>query len=177
MKKKAIFLDRDGTINALVPNKPFIDNLDDVKLLPYVKEWLKKLKSMGYLLIVITNQTWVGAGYYTKELAESINDKIQTLLWFKFDAIYSCYHYPDPNCSCGCRKPATWNVEKAIKDFNIDVKQSYFVWDKEKDILTWKKVWCKATFLIWESTNTEANYVVKNFKQVVDILEKDFWNT
>ena len=169
MKNKAIFLDRDGTINALFKDKLFIDNINDVKLLPGVKKWLEKLKSMGFLLIVITNQTWVGAGYYTKELAENINKKIQDLLWFKFDAIYSCYHQPDEWCNC--RKPATWNIEKAIKDFNIDVKQSYFVWDKEKDILAWKKAWCKATFLISDfEMNTEADYVIKKITDMLDLL-------
>ena len=164
---KAIFLDRDGTINRVFPDKLYVDDINKVELLDGVKEGLEKLKKMWYLLIVITNQTGVGFWYYTKQQVEAINGKIQKLLWFKFDAIYSCYHHYDDKCEC--RKPWTKNVEQAINDFDIDVKQSYFIWDKEKDIKTWKNAWCKWTVLI--SDKKEVDFETKPDFTVKDILE------
>jgi len=170
MKSKAIFLDRDGTINKIIGDKAYVSDFKKVELLPNVKEALLKLKKLWYKLIVITNQTWVWAWFYTKQEAEAINNKIEELLWFKFDGIYSCYHHPDDNCSC--RKPNIANIEKAIKDFNIDVKQSYFVWDKEKDVLAWKNAWCKANFLVtyWKNINfeTAADYVVNDLLEMIE---------
>jgi len=170
---KAIFLDRDGTINK-VYDKLYVDDVKKVELLDGVKEGLKKLKKMGYLLVVITNQTGVGFWYYTKQQAEAVNDKIQELLWFKFDAIYSCYHHYDDKCDC--RKPWTKNVEKAIKDLNIDVSQSYFIWDKEKDIKTGKNTWCKWTVLISDKKNiefeTKPDFIVKNILEFANLIEK-----
>lgn len=161
---KAIFLDRDGTINFLPLWKHYIDDIEEVKLLDGVKDWLEKFKKDGYLLVVITNQTWVGAWYYTKELAEKVNRKIEELLWFKFDGIYSCYDKPGKNNKC--RKPKTFMVEKACRELNIDIKQSYFIWDKKKDILTWKNAWCKWTCLLtWNyefDKNIKPDFVARN---------------
>ena len=167
---KAIFCDRDGTINYIEKNKNFLDNENNVKILSYVKEWLQKFKKDNYLIVVITNQTWVWVWYYTKEQAEHINKKIQKMLWFKIDAIYSCYNKPDKNN--GCRKPSPFMVEKACKDLNIDVKQSYFVWDKQKDIQTWINAWCKWTCLIKWNYDIEENI---GYDFIADNL-LDFYN-
>jgi len=170
---KAIFLDRDGTINKVFPDKLYVDDVSKVQLLPGVKQGLEILKKMWYKLIIITNQTGVGAWYYTQQQAESINNKIEEFLWFKFDKIYSCYHHPDDNCNC--RKPKTKNVEQAIKDFDIDVKESYFIWDKEKDIKTWKNILCKWTILISDKKEvdfaSQPDYIVTSILQFANILE------
>jgi len=169
---KVIFLDRDGTINQLKDWQKYVCNIQDVKLNKNVKETLKKLKDLWYKLIVITNQTWVGAWYYTQEQAEKVNQEIEKQLWFKFDKIYSCYHHPDENCEC--RKPWIKNIQKAIQDFDIDVKKSYFVWDKEKDIQTWKNAWCKWTILLWNENlkkfNIQPDFIIKDFKEILDII-------
>ncbi len=171
---KAIFLDRDGTINSLPLWKHFVYNIKDVRLLDNVKNWLKKFKKDNYLLVVITNQTWVGAWYYTREQAEKVNDKIQELLWFGFDAIYSCYGKPSMNNKC--RKPKTFMVDNACKELNIDVTKSYFVWDKEKDILTWKNAWCAWTCLIdWNYSlkdDIKPDFVVENILEFYNQLKK-----
>ena len=97
-----------------------------------------KVKDKGYLLIVVTNQTWVGAWYYAKEQAEQVNEKIQELLLFKFDGIYSCYYHPDANCDC--RKPKIWLFKQVMKKFAIDIENSFMIWDKCKDIQAEKKM-------------------------------------
>ena len=164
--KPAIFLDRDGTINKLF-DKPYICDVSEVELLPFVKEVLQKLKQNWYLLIVVTNQTWVGAWYYTKQQAEKVNDKIQKLLWFRFDKIYSCYHAPESNCEC--RKPRLWLLKQALNDFEIDLEKSVMIGDKCKDIEFWKKAWLK-TILIGDDNLCGADYVCKNWKEIEKIL-------
>ena len=168
--RKAIFLDRDGTINELVNWQLFVDNVSDVKLKKWVKNTLKKLKNKWYLLIVITNQTWVWAGFYKKEDAILVNQEIERQLWFNFNKIYSCYHHPDDNCNC--RKPNIWNFEKAIKKFNVDVKLSYMIWDKEKDIIAWKRIWVK-TILLSSNKNidTISDFVIKDFDEILEIID------
>jgi len=166
----AIFCDRDWTINYLPKNQKFICDEKNVKLLPYAKEWLKNFKKEWFLIVVITNQTGVWAGYYTKEQSQNVNNKIQELLWFKFDGIYSCYDKPHKNNKC--RKPLPFMVEKACKDLNIDVKQSYFVWDKPKDIQTWINANCKWTCLIKWNYDIEENI---GYDFIADNL-LDFYN-
>ncbi len=172
--QKVIFLDRDGTINQLKKGQKYICDLKDVKLNKNVQNTLIQLKKFWYKLIVITNQTWVWAWYYTQEQAEEVNNEIEKQLWFTFDKIYSCYHHPDENCSC--RKPKIKNVQQAIEYFNIDVEQSYFVWDNEKDIQTWKNIWCKKTILIWdkniENFTVKPNFVVKIFSEILEIIKE-----
>lgn len=166
--KKAIFLDRDGTINKLKKEK-YICNIEDVELIDWVKETLHKLKNKWYLLIVTTNQTWVGAWFYTKQQAEAVNNKIEEILWFKFDKIYSCYHHPDEWCIC--RKPATWMLEQAQKDFDIDFTNSYFVWDSEKDIIAWNKVWCK-TIYVWKNKIKEKyGFFTNSFEKIAEFID------
>jgi len=169
MKNKAFFLDRDWTINCL-NDKPYVFSPNDVKLCPNVKDTLLKLKELGYLLVIITNQTWVGAWFYTKEDAIAVNKKIEELLWFKFDWIYSCYHHP--NAGCNCRKPNIWNILQASKDLNIDISRSYLVWDKEKDVLAGIKAGCKLNFLI--SSDDKFNLwnivTISNFSDILKYI-------
>jgi len=167
--RKAIFLDRDWTINKLF-DKKYVCNPDKVELFEGVKNTLTKLKNLWYLLIIVTNQTWVWAWYYTKQQAEDVNRKIQELIWFNFDGIYSCYHHPDANCDC--RKPKTWLFEQALKDFDIDIENSFMIWDKCKDIEAWKKMWLK-TILFWSKENfCNADYSCDNWQDIMKIFEK-----
>jgi len=170
---KAIFLDRDGTINQLKEWQKCISNIKDVKLWNNVKKTLNKIKNLWYKLIIITNQTWVWMWYYTKQQVEEVNKEIEKQLWFNFDKIYACYHHPDENCEC--RKPKTKNIEQAIQDFNINVKKSYFIWDKEKDIQAWKKIWCKWTILVWNNNikkfNFKPDFIIKDFSELLDIIK------
>jgi len=150
LKNKAIFLDRDWTINY---DFSYVYKISDLKILDWVKEWLNELKNLWYKLILITNQSWIWRGYYTIDDCNKFNDELQEQLWLKFDWIYICPHSPDDNCEC--RKPKTLLVEKAIKKFDLDTNQCYFVWDKESDIQTGINAWCK-TILI-ENNQYECN--------------------
>lgn len=164
-KQKAIFLDRDGTINKY---KGFITNIDDFELLPGVSEAIRKINRSEYLCIVITNQPVIARGEATVEELEEIHNKMETLLGRDgayIDKIYYCPHHPDKGfegerveykIDCSCRKPKPGLVLQAQKDFNIDLENSYFIGDSKRDIECGKNAHTK-TILLNENLEDNEN--------------------
>ncbi|MFH2020853.1 MAG: D-glycero-beta-D-manno-heptose 1,7-bisphosphate 7-phosphatase [archaeon] len=133
---KAVFLDRDGVINI---DKDYVYKIKDLRLIPGAGNAIKKLQDRGYILIIITNQSGIGRGYYSESQYLFLKDSLHKRLaryGVKISAEYYCPHLPEKNCRC--RKPGTLNIEKAIEKFDIDVKKSYFIGDKTSDILAGK---------------------------------------
>jgi D-glycero-D-manno-heptose 1,7-bisphosphate phosphatase len=133
--KKAVFLDRDGVINNDLGHY-YITDPKDFVLNPGVIELLTWLKMQGFLLIVITNQGGISFGILTKTDVDNIHTKMIELLkvhGINFDEIYYCPHHPD-NEKCLCRKPGTVQIEKAVSRFSINVKESFFIGDRDTDI-------------------------------------------
>lgn len=142
-KQKAIFLDRDGTINEYVG---FLRKEEDFRLIPGVSEAIKKINNSGYLAIVVTNQPVIARGEVTEEELEEIHKKMETLLGLDgayIDDIYYCPHHPDKGfegeipelkIECDCRKPKTGMLEKAAKEHNIDLSSSIMIGDSTLDI-------------------------------------------
>lgn len=131
--KKAVFLDRDGVINR---EQGWVYKLNDFEILPDVPNALKLLKDKGFLLIIITNQSGIGLGLYSHIDVETIHYFLADDLYkkkIKISEIYYCPHHPEKG-KCLCRKPNTIMLEKAIARFNIDVKASYFIGDRDRDI-------------------------------------------
>jgi len=141
-RNKAIFLDRDWTLNY---DYSYVYKLEDLKILDWVKEGLNYLKSLWFLLILVTNQSWIWRWYYTLEECNNFNNELQKQLWIKFDEIYICPHTKENNCEC--RKPKTLFIDQAIKKFKLDIKSCYMIWDKESDIQMWINVWCKTVLI------------------------------
>lgn len=150
-KQKAIFLDRDGTINKLVG---FLRNIEDFELLPNVPDAIRRINSSGYLAIVITNQPVIARGEVSVSELEEIHAKMETLLGHEgayLDAIYYCPHHPhkgyageipELKIECDCRKPKPGMLLRAANDFNIDLSQSWMIGDSESDILAGKSAGC-----------------------------------
>ena len=138
-KAKAIFLDRDGVINRKVPEKDFVKTPEELVYLPRVKQIIRKLKEKGFTIIIISNQSGINRGMIKKENLEKINSRLMRDL--NVDAIYYCPHLPEENCEC--RKPKTGLIEKAAKDFNIDVKSSLLIGDNDFDIIAGRSAGCK----------------------------------
>lgn len=142
-KQKAIFLDRDGTINEYVG---FLRKEEDFRLIPGVSEAIKKINNSGYLAIVVTNQPVIARGEVTEEELEEIHKKMETLLGLDgayIDDIYYCPHHPDKGfegeipelkIECDCRKPKTGMLEKAAREHNIDLSSSIMIGDSTLDI-------------------------------------------
>lgn len=142
-KQKAVFLDRDGTINKYVG---FLRHIDQFELIEGVAEAIKKINNSGYLAIMVTNQPVIARGEVTFEELEQIHNKMETLLGLEgayLDAIYFCPHHPhkgyegevpELKFDCECRKPKPGMLLQAAEDFNIDLSASYMVGDGENDI-------------------------------------------
>ena len=129
---KAAFLDRDDTI---IVDIPYLDNPDRITLLPNAVEGLKEMMARGYTLILITNQSGIGRGYFTEETLAKINGRLCEILeqhGVTLARIYYCPHAPEAKCSC--RKPATGMLEQACNDFSIDLKNSVMIGDGKGDI-------------------------------------------
>ena len=157
-KQKAIFLDRDGTLNKYVG---FLRNIDDFELLPGVAEAIRKINCSGFLAIVITNQPVVARGEVTVEQLRLIHNKMETLLGQEgcyIDGLYYCPHHPDSGFEgeipelkfdCDCRKPKPGLIHRAAEDFNIDLNASWMIGDGKNDVCCGQNVGCK-TVLIGE---------------------------
>ncbi len=155
-KQKAVFLDRDGTINKYVG---FLRDIDDFELLPGVTEAVKLINASGYLAIAITNQPVIARGEVTVPQLQEIHNKMETLLGAEgayLDAIYYCPHHPhkgyegevpELKIDCDCRKPKPWMLLKAAEEFNIDLSQSWMIGDGENDIKAGKAVGCRTALI------------------------------
>jgi len=152
-KQKAIFLDRDGTINIY---KGFLHHIEDFELIPGITEAIKKINASGYLCIVVTNQPVIARGEVTVDELNTIHKKLETELGLKgayIDGLYYCPHHPhkgyegevpELKIECECRKPKPGMLLKAAEDFNIDLSQSYMVGDSENDIKAGIAAGCKS---------------------------------
>jgi len=152
MGKKAVFLDRDGT---LAPDVPYCSRPEDFNLFEDVPRGIKKLNDNGFIVIVITNQSGIARGYFTEEKLSKIHDKLKRELnevGAYVDGIYYCPHHPDDGCNC--RKPSIGLFEKAIKDYDIDVKSSYLIGDRMLDIEAGYRIGCK-NILVPENNHKE----------------------
>ena len=142
-RQRAIFLDRDGTMNV---SKGFISNADDLELIPGTVEAIKAINKSGALAIVITNQPVIARGECSFEELHNIHNKLKTLLGEKgafVDDIFYCPHHPDKGFEgevpelkfdCECRKPKTGMIDEAVKKYNIDLSKSYMVGDSTMDL-------------------------------------------
>lgn len=134
----AIFLDRDGTINY---DSGYVYKLSDLIVLDNTKEWLQKLKELWYLLILVTNQSWIGRWYYTESDFHAFNSELENQIQICFDAILFCWHLDNENCNC--RKPNPGMLHTAINKFWINIKNSYIIGDKDSDIEAGRRIGCK----------------------------------
>lgn len=151
-KQKAVFLDRDGTINVY---KGFITKSEDMELIPGITEVIKKINDSGYLAIVVTNQPVIARGDCTFEELQEINEKMETLLGAEgayIDDLFYCPHHPDKGfegervefkIDCECRKPKPGMLLQAAEKYNIDLSASYMVGDDERDMEAGRRAGCK----------------------------------
>ena len=139
-KKRAVFLDRDGTINMDVG---YPNSYDMVEIFRYSFTAVRKINEAGFLSVIVTNQSGIGRGFIEEKNLHDIHRKLQ-LDFAKhkasFDGIYYCPHYEHSEInkyreSCICRKPNTGMAQKAARDLNIDTAKSYMIGDKTEDIL------------------------------------------
>ncbi len=177
---KAIFLDRDGTINL---EKNYLYKIEDFEFLPGVIDALKLLQEAGYLLIIITNQSGIGRGYYTENDFHKLNRWMVATLkeqGVTITDVYYCPHLPDAKIQkyrkdCKCRKPKLGMFMRAIADHDIDLSQSYAIGDKIRDCAICETTDCKG-FLIDGDDNKSLTVQGKSIESVNVRREKDLFS-
>ena len=134
MSQPAVFLDRDGTINA---EMGYINHLSRFVLLPQAIPAIRRLNEAGVKVVVVTNQSGAARGYFPASLVGEIHALLQKLLaagGAHLDGIYTCLHGPADGCAC--RKPSPALMEQAARDLDLDLTRSYLVGDRYKDVET-----------------------------------------
>ena len=171
---KAVFLDRDGTINTEVD---YLSTVEGFVFLPRALESLVRLAKTKYKIIIATNQSGIGRGYFSEERLKEINVKMCCDLekaGGRIDAIYYCPHRPDENCSC--RKPKTGMIEDAKKDFDIDLAASYVVGDATRDVQLAINAGCTSILVGTGKAGKDGEYPacpehrVKDLSGAVDLI-------
>lgn len=143
-RKKAVFLDRDGTLND---DQGFVHKIEDFKLLPGVIEGLKLLQE-NFIFIIITNQPGLGLKLYTKEDFYNFNNYLITKLnveGIKIEKTYFCQHKVEDKCDC--RKPKTFFIEKCVIEFDIDLNASWVIGDHPSDVQLGINAGCNTVYL------------------------------
>jgi len=166
---KAVFLDRDGTINKEVN---YLYKTDEFEFIEGAIDAIKIFRESGYKVIVVTNQAGIARGYYKEKDVQVLHNYLDKLLKENntfIDAYYYCPHHPEGtiekyNGKCNCRKPEIGMIEQAKIDFNIDLKESIIVGDKESDILTGKNAGIGRTILV------RSGHLVDEAKTVADAV-------
>ena len=188
-KQRAIFIDRDGTMNV---SKGFISKADDLELIPGTIDAIKAINKSGALAIVITNQPVIARGECSFEELHNIHNKLKTLLGEKgafVDDIFYCPHHPDKGFEgevpelkfdCECRKPKTGMIEEAVKKYNIDLSKSYMVGDSTMDLETARNAGIKSVLVDTGFAGNDGKYdrscdiEADNLLDAVEKIIKDF---
>ncbi len=169
-------MDRDGVLNASVirQGKPFPpDSLDELTILPGVVEALLNLRAAGFLNIVVTNQPDVGTGKQRVEIVEAMHKQLREEL--SLDDVKVCYH--TDNQKCDCRKPNPGMLLEAAKDHGIDLRQSYLVGDRWRDVAAGQAAGCGCFFVDYEYQEQRPvrPYVaVKSLSEAVALILSNF---
>lgn len=137
-KNKALFLDRDGTINI---EKGYVFRIEDFEFHPQIFQLAKEYQENGFLIIVITNQSGIARGFYTetdfRKLSNWMINQFKTK-GIKIEKIYHCPHHPVFTGECNCRKPKPGLILQAISEFNLSPSDCVLIGDKKRDILAGK---------------------------------------
>lgn len=174
---RAVFLDRDGTLNKAPPQGGYIQAWEDFEFLPGAVEGIRKLNEAKISVYIVTNQSCINRGIISENTLNRIHLKMEGALLQKgahVDGIYYCPHRPDENC--GCRKPKPGLLNKAAAESNIDLSKSVMVGDSEKDILAGKAAGCK-TVLLGHDITKSADYMCGSISEALALILEIFSTT
>ena len=178
MAHKAVFLDRDGTLNEEVG---YVNHIERFYLLPRVGRAIRLLNQQGWKAVVITNQSGVARGYFPESLVHQVHSKMEELLGkegARLDGIYYCPHHPEIGSppyrqKCRCRKPDTGLIEKASKELDLDPSGSYVVGDRGADMEFARRVGAKAILVLTGYGKGEWEYFGGQWKVKPDYVAED----
>lgn len=179
-RQRAIFLDRDGTVNVL---KGLVYQPEQLELEPCAAEAVRLINRSGYLAVLVTNQPVVARGLCSIEDLEQIHRKLQTLLGHEgayLDGIEFCPHHPDKGypeenpaykIPCHCRKPDTGMLENCVERFHIDISQSWMIGDSTTDIQTGRNAGCKTALVLTGEAGQDGKFAVQADFTAENLLE------
>ncbi|MBI4948845.1 MAG: D-glycero-beta-D-manno-heptose 1,7-bisphosphate 7-phosphatase [Deltaproteobacteria bacterium] len=166
----AVFLDRDGTINE---DTGYLHKPEELVVINGAAEAIKRLNSASVTVVVVSNQSGVGRGYFTDSDVEAVNDRLVDVIGgdgASIDAIYYCNHHPDEDCVC--RKPSTGMLKKASAEHGIDLTNSYVVGDKGSDIELAFNAGAKGVLVLTGKGQDESH----KLKRPADFVAEDLMN-
>lgn len=168
-KNKALFLDRDGVVNV---EKDYLYKIEDFEFIDGIFELCKYYQNLGFIIVIVTNQSGIARGHYTEEdfqiLTSWMLDEFHTL-GINITKVYYCPHHPEISGECDCRKPNPGMLLQAAKEFNIDLKSSIIVGDKERDIIAGINAGLTTTYLFDEKNSvkdSKANKIVSKLEDI-----------
>jgi len=172
--RRAVFLDRDGTI---IEDMDYLTRSEQIRLLPGVPEALRRLREAGYLLIVVTNQSAIARGWLTEDELHAIHADLNELLsgnGAAVDAFYHCPHLPDGDVpgyarACDCRKPEPGLILHGADDWGVDLAASWVVGDSERDIEAGRRAGCR-TVRVGAGDRTAADASAPDLAAAVDYI-------
>lgn len=175
--RAAAFLDRDGTINV---EKDYLYRITDFEYMDGAVEGLRRLQAMGFLPVVVTNQSGIARGYYAEEDFHRLTDWMISDMEEKgihIERVYYCPHHPEGMIkryakNCHCRKPKTGLFYQAARELGIDFKQSIAIGDKPRDLEICKETEVKGILLSEEPKKSENFICCKDWKEVISSVEK-----
>lgn len=159
MKRRAVFLDRDGVINVRPPGGAYVTRWEEFAFCEGAPEAMGILQAAGYLLIVVTNQRGVGRGLMTAEGLDEIHHRMREELARRgvlLEAVYFCPH--DLDAMCRCRKPLPGMIEKAVEEHDIDIAGSLLIGDSLSDMEAGKAAGVRGLFITSSREETPAGY-------------------
>jgi D-glycero-D-manno-heptose 1,7-bisphosphate phosphatase len=173
--KSGIFLDRDGVINEVLSKRvKFVNKPSDLYLLPKVGEAIKKLNDAGYPVFVVTNQGGVGLGFMTEKSLKAIHKKLEEdLQAFGASVIEIAYCAHKPNEGCECRKPGSKMITDLAEKYEIELKSSYMIGDRDVDILAGKAAGTRTILVGNENTDLADQRFENLYDAAVWITEKE----
>lgn len=142
MKSRAVFLDRDG---VLMEDANYVGQIERVNVIPGAAEALQRLRDAGFKLFVVTNQSGVGRGYFTREAVDQIHEHLAQHD-IRPDRYYVCPHHPDDGCDC--RKPKPKFFFEAAREYGLDLSRSYMIGDRPSDILAGQNAGCRTILVL-----------------------------
>ena len=178
MKRPAVFIDRDGTISEEVG---YVNHPSRFRLFPYSAQAIKLLNDSGWLAILITNQAGVARGYFSEDVIVNVHEQLKLALQeglAQLDAVYYCAHHPtvgEPpyRFDCDCRKPKTGLIDRAAKDFEIDLPASWMVGDRYGDVELARNAGLHSAFVLSGYGRGEWEYQRASWKHEPDIVSEN----
>jgi D-glycero-D-manno-heptose 1,7-bisphosphate phosphatase len=170
-KNKAFFFDRDGVINYRIVDR-YVTNTDELHIFEEVYEVLKKIKDLGYLLVLITNQQGIGKKIYNHDDLLIVHNHMQENIFNRTGVMFDLIEYcPDlANTQSKRRKPEPGMILDAAEKLDIDLQNSWMVGDSVKDTQAGKKAGCRTVFISNEPKPPTADYVFPNLTKMIDFL-------